>query len=190
MIPSSAAAAKVVSTEATSSYRSVASKRPVGKLIDDIIKTIRKISSELRPGILDDLGLVSAIEWQTEDFMNRTQIQCKFSSTLDDRNINRDSSTALFRILQEALTNISRHARATYVKVDIKEDAGFIVLTVEDNGRGITEREIFDTKSLGLLGIRERVLIYGGEAQISGQKERGTTVMVKIPLREAVKHHA
>jgi signal transduction histidine kinase len=162
----------------------------MGKLIDDVIQTIRKISTELRPGILDDLGLVSAIEWQVEDFKNRAQIQAEFSSTLEDRNLERDLSTALFRILQETLTNIIRHAQATHVKVNIRKDADVVILTVEDNGRGITERETFDAKSLGLLGIRERVLIYGGEVQINGHKGKGTKVVVKIPFREADKQHA
>jgi signal transduction histidine kinase len=162
----------------------------MGKLIDDVIHAIRKISVELRPGILDDLGLVSTIEWHLEDFKKRTEIQVEFISTLEDRNLNWDLSTALFRILQETLTNIIRHAQATYVKVSIKEAAGFIVLTVKDNGKGITEREAFAPNSLGLLGIRERALIYGGETQISGSKGRGTKVAVKIPLREADKHHA
>jgi signal transduction histidine kinase len=164
--------------------------RFMGKLIDDEIQTIRKISSELRPGILDDLGLVSAMEWQVEDFKNRAQIQAEFSSALDDHNLNRDLSTALFRILQETLTNIIRHAQATHVKVSLKEDAGIVILVVEDNGKGIIEREVFDPKSLGLLGIRERVLIYGGEVQMKGSKGKGTKVVVKIPFREAEKAHA
>ena len=161
----------------------------MGKLIDDVIQTIRKISTELRPGILDDLGLVSALEWQVEDFKNRTQIQSEFSSTLEDRNLNRDLSTALFRIFQETLTNIIRHAQATHVKVSIRKDAGFIILTVEDNGKGIAEREVSDSKSLGLLGIRERALILGGEVQIRGRKGRGTRVEVKIPFKEADERH-
>lgn len=163
--------------------------RFMGKLIDNEIHAIRRISTELRPGILDDLGLVSAIEWQVEDFKNRTQIQSEFSSTLNS-NLNRDLSTALFRILQETLTNIIRHAQATHVKVSIEEDAGFVILTVEDNGRGITEREVIDSKSLGLLGIRERALIFAGGVQIKGRKGNGTKVEVKIPLREADKHNA
>jgi signal transduction histidine kinase len=167
----------------------------MGKLIDDLIQTIRKISTELRPGILDDLGLVSAIEWQVEDFKKRSQIQVEFSSTLADRNLHRDLSTALFRIFQETLTNIIRHAQATHVKVNIKKDniekdTDIVILTVEDNGKGITEREAFDSKSLGLLGIRERALIYGGEVQINGRKGIGTRVEVIIPFREADKHHA
>ena len=161
----------------------------MGKLIDDTIQLIRKISTELRPGVLDALGLVSAIEWQVEDFKNRTEIQSEFSSTLEDGDLNRDLTTALFRILQETLTNIVRHAQATHVKISIEEDTGFIILTVEDNGKGITEREVSDSKSLGLLGIRERALIFGGEVQISGSKGRGTRVEVKIPFKEADKRH-
>jgi signal transduction histidine kinase len=161
----------------------------MGKLIDDTIQLIRKISTELRPGVLDALGLVSAIEWQVEDLKNRTEIQFEFSSTLEDAGLSRDLSTTLFRILQETLTNIVRHAQATHAKIGIKEDDGFIILTVEDNGKGITEREVSDSKSLGLLGIRERALILGGGVHIRGSKGRGTRVEVKIPVKEADKGH-
>jgi len=161
----------------------------MGKVIDDTIQLTRKIATELRPGVLDALGLVSAMEWQVEDFKNRTEIQSEFSSTLEDGDLNRDLATELFRILQETLTNIVRHAHATHVKINIEEDAGFIILTVEDNGKGITEREVYDSKSLGLLGIRERALILGGEVQICGGKRRGTRVKVKIPFKEADKRH-
>jgi signal transduction histidine kinase len=152
--------------------------------VDDTIRLVRKIATELRPGVLDDLGLVAAIEWQVEDFKNRTGIQSELSSALDDSDLNRDLATALFRILQETLTNIVRHAQATCASIGIKRDDDFIIMTVEDNGKGITEREIHDPKSLGLLGIRERALIFGGEAHIIGAKGKGTAVVVKIPFKK------
>ena len=160
------------------------------KSVDDTIRLVQKIATELRPGVLDDLGLGAAIEWQVEDFKNRTGIQSELSSSLEDSDLNRDLATVLFRILQETLTNIVRHAQATRAKIGIKRDGDFIVMTVEDNGKGITEREIHDPKSFGLLGIRERALIFGGEAHITGTKGKGTAVVVKIPFRKAAEDHA
>jgi len=164
--------------------------KAIETFVDDTIRLVRKIATELRPGVLDDLGLVAAIEWQVEDFKNRTAIQSELSSTLEDSDLNRDLATALFRILQETLTNIVRHAHATNAKIGIKEDDGVIVMTVEDNGKGITEREVYDQKSLGLLGIRERALIFGGEVRITGTRGRGTTVIVRIPLKKSVEPYA
>lgn len=158
--------------------------------VEDTIHLVRKIATDLRPGVLDDFGLIAAIEWQVEDFKNRTGIQSELSSTLEDSDLSRDLATALFRILQETLTNIVRHAHATRAKIGIKEDDGVIVMTVEDNGKGITEREVYDPKSLGLLGIRERALIFGGEVRITGTRGRGTTVMVRIPLKKSVEPYA
>ena len=154
------------------------------KLIDTTIQSVRRISTKLRPGVLDDLGLTAAIEWQAQDFQNRTGIQCDFNSNLREGDSDRDRTTTVFRILQETLTNVARHASATRVDICLKEEAGGIVLTVEDNGRGITEREISDPKSLGLLGMRERALVFGGEIKISGAPGKGTTVMLRIPLQK------
>ncbi|MDA8139493.1 MAG: sensor histidine kinase [Desulfobacteraceae bacterium] len=153
--------------------------------VDDTIQLVRKIATELRPGILDDLGLVAAIEWQVEDFKNRTGIESELSSTLEDSDLNQELATALFRILQETLTNIIRHAQATRATITVKMDDDFIVMTVKDNGKGIFERKIHDPGSLGLLGIRERALIFGGEAHISGRRGKGTEVVVKIPFKKA-----
>jgi PAS domain S-box-containing protein len=164
--------------------------KPMESIIDDTIKLVRKISSELRPGILDDLGLVAAMEWQLNDFKKRTGIACEFSSELDDSSFDHDITTALFRVFQETLTNIIRHARATRVRIEINDQDGFITLTVEDNGKGISEAEIADPHSLGLLGIRERVVIFGGDVHISGARSRGTQVIVKIPHREETAYHA
>ncbi len=153
------------------------------EIVDNTIAVVRRISTELRPGILDELGLTCAIEWQVEDFRRRTDIECDFLSTLDDTNLDRKLSTAVFRILQEALTNVVRHAHATYVKIDIEEESGFVTMTVEDNGKGIAEHEVHDPKSLGLLGIRERALILGGEAYIGSKKGKGASLTIRIPIR-------
>jgi len=158
--------------------------KSMSKLIDMTVKTVKRISTELRPGLLDDLGLAAAIEWQAQDFQNRTGIKCEFNSSLRDIELDRDRSTAVFRIFQETLTNVARHSKATRVEIGLKEDAGRIILIVQDNGRGITKSEIFNAKSLGLVGMSERALLFGGELKISSMPGKGTTVTVTIPLVE------
>jgi len=152
------------------------------KLTDTAIRMVRRLSTELRPGILDDLGLSAAIEWQAEEFAERTGIGCEVSVNDGVIILEQDRSTAIFRIFQEALTNVARHARATKVKASLKEKDGELVLEVKDNGRGITEKQISDAKSFGIMGMRERVYPWGGEVKISGIREKGTTVRVTIPL--------
>lgn len=152
-------------------------------LIDETIQTVRRIATQLRPGVLDDLGLVAAIEWQLQDFRERTGVECEFKSSVKHLNLDQNLSTSLFRILQETLTNIARHANASRVKIRLKKDKDNIVLRVEDNGRGIAEREISGSKSLGLLGIKERALLFGGSVDITGRQNKGTVVAVHIPLR-------
>ncbi|MCK4352834.1 PAS domain S-box protein [candidate division WOR-3 bacterium] len=154
------------------------------KLIDNIIRTVQRISTELRPGILDDLGLAAAIEWQVEEFQKRSGIKCKVNLVPEDVILAQDCSTTIFRIFQETLTNVARHANATRVKVSLKEKVGKLELKVKDNGKGITEKQISDSKSLGLIGIRERVHFWGGEVKISGIQDKGTTITVSIPLNK------
>lgn len=156
--------------------------KPMTELINNTIRTVRRISTELRPGVLDDLGLVAAIEWLVEDFKNRTKIECASFADLDSAVIGTELSTSLFRILQEALTNVMRHAEATHVTISLRNDAGVIVLEVEDNGKGITERDIRNARSLGILGIRERALLFGGEVHIEGAAGKGTTLVIRVPL--------
>jgi signal transduction histidine kinase len=154
------------------------------KFIDTTIQSVRRLSTKLRPGVLDDLGLIAAIEWQAQEFQNRTGIQCKFNSSLREVDLDRDRSTAVFRILQETLTNVARHASATRVNIYLGKKDASIVLIVEDNGRGITKNEIFDPKSLGLLGMRERALVFGGKVEIKGKSGKGTTVTLRIPTQK------
>jgi PAS domain S-box-containing protein len=155
------------------------------RLIDATIQTVRKIATELRPGILDDLGLTAAIEWQAQEFQARTGIACEFISRLEEFPLERDRSTAIFRIFQETLTNVARHAQATRVSVSLRAHNGSLVLEVRDNGKGVTAEELADPQSLGLLGMRERALLFGGEVSISGQPGAGTTVTAQIPLLHA-----
>lgn len=157
-------------------------------LIDKTIGTIRKISSQLRPGILDDLGILAALEWQLNDFQKRTGIDCKWTSLLTEINLNEQEATALFRIFQETLTNIFRHARASQVHVQLSSKSDAYILDVKDNGKGITENNMSDKKSLGLLSMRERALAIGGRIKIEGRPEKGTRVTVEIPVKQTDKH--
>jgi signal transduction histidine kinase len=153
------------------------------EVIDRTIETVQKLSGELRPGILDDLGLAAAIEWQAEEFENRTGIECQVSLSPEGIILNKEQSTTMFRIFQETLTNVIRHARATKVEVRLKEQNGTIVLEVTDNGRGITETEIGDARSFGLIGMRERVDFIDGELTVAGSPGKGTTIKVTLPLK-------
>lgn len=154
----------------------------MGSLIDNAIQTVRRISAELRPGLLDDLGLAAATEWQAREFERRSGIACDVQVEPDDFVLDQDRSTALFRILQETLSNVTRHAGATKVKVDLTVRHDHLSLRVVDDGRGITEEEIHSPSSLGLVGMRERVYRWKGEVNISGKRGKGTTVMVTVPL--------
>jgi len=126
--------------------------------------------------------LVAAIEWQAQEFQKRTGIECVVTSDLKDPILDQDLNTAFFRIFQETLTNIIRHAQATRVEVHLQQDETALVLEVKDNGRGISEAELNDTRSIGVLGMRERAALLQGELQISGVPGQGTTVSVRIPL--------
>ena len=154
----------------------------LSKLVDTAIQTVQEITTELRPGVLDDFGLRAAIEWQAQEFQSRTGIGCRCASNLESFTPAKQLSTAIFRILQEALTNVLRHSNATEVKIILNETNGHLELEVIDNGKGIKEIEITSSKSLGLLGMRERVLPFGGEVKIVGIPNRGTRLTVQIPL--------
>ena len=156
--------------------------KSMNNLMDSTIQTVKRISAELRPGILDDLGLVAALEWQAEEFQNRTGIICHVTVDPQDLTVDQERSTAIFRISQETLTNVARHAHATNVAVGLKERAGRLTLRVRDNGTGITEEQIYDPKSFGLIGIRERVHPWGGKVSIKGIPGKGTTILVSVGL--------
>ena len=151
-------------------------------IIDDALKTLHAVMSELRPVILDDFGLAAAIEWQIEEFGNRTGIACSMEKSGFEPDLPKDQATALFRIFQEILTNIMRHARADRVEARLEERDGKLVLEVRDNGRGITESEINDSKSFGLLGMRERLYPWNGQVDFEGRSGLGTVVSVHLPL--------
>jgi PAS domain S-box-containing protein len=158
--------------------------RGMSQLADDIIQQVRRISAELRPGVLDDLGLGAAIEWQAQEFTRRTGTACAVHSNLGDVHLERPLSTGLFRIFQEALTNVARHARATNVEVRLVRDAEWIELSVRDDGVGIAPEALASRRSLGLLGIRERARNLGGTASVGPAGERGALLSVRVPCKE------
>jgi PAS domain S-box-containing protein len=161
--------------------------KSMSALVDGTIQTVRKIATELRPGVLDNLGLVAALEWQAGEFQARTGIACSLDAQFDDRGLGQERRTAVFRILQETLTNVARHSKASAVTVTLKESAGQLVMEIKDNGQGMTAERISNSKSLGLLGMKERALILGGELQIASAPGQGTAVTVRVPLTEAAK---
>jgi PAS domain S-box-containing protein len=155
-------------------------------LVEATIQSVKRISMDLRPGILDHLGLTAAIEWQAEEFEKRTGIPCRVVFEPEEISLDKDRTTTVFRIFQEVLTNAARHADATKISVLLTEQADGLMLHVEDNGKGITEKELSDPNSLGLLGMRERVNTWGGSLSISGSRDKGTAVTVLIPRPPAL----
>jgi PAS domain S-box-containing protein len=132
---------------------------PIFRLIDQTIEAIRRISTELRPRVLDDLGLMAAVEWAAEEFQRRTGTECRLDLPPDDIVIEREPATALFRILQETFTNVARHANATRVDVRLAKNGCGLTLEVRDNGKGIRKEQLTADSSLGILGMRERALL-------------------------------
>jgi signal transduction histidine kinase len=150
--------------------------------VDETILTVRRIATELRPGVLDNLGLAAAIEWQAMDFQERTGIPCEVKIDVKEAIWDRGFSTVCFRIFQETLTNIIHHAKASRVEIHLAQIDDELVLTVRDNGRGISEKEIINARSIGLIGMRERVAQVGGQIFFFGLPKRGTTVTMRVPM--------
>ena len=152
----------------------------VSKLISGLSTDIRRIAAELRPSILDDLGLASAMEWYISEFEKRTGIKCTVN--LEEISTKgKKTGTTIYRILQEALTNISRHAEATKTKISLTERKGMIILEVKDNGKGFAVEKINSFKSMGFMGIRERLRAINGTLTIRSAPEKGTVLKVKVP---------
>ncbi len=152
------------------------------ELLDSTIQSVREIATTLRPSVLDQLGLEAAIEWQAQEFRHRTGIACTTSISPDHIELGAEQSTALFRILQEVLTNVVRHAHATEVDIRLEETREHVRMQVRDNGTGITASEQSGPHAFGLLGMRLRAQQQGGTFDIQGTSGKGTTVTVKIPL--------
>jgi PAS domain S-box-containing protein len=154
----------------------------MSRMTDDIIDRVRRISAGLRPGVLDDLGLSAAIEWQAGEFEQRTDIPCMVRSSVEDARFDRERSTAIFRIFQEALTNVARHAQASRVEVRVVREDDRLRLEVRDDGQGIAPEALASTSSLGLLGMRERARRLSGFVTFTALPEKGTLVVAEVPL--------
>jgi PAS domain S-box-containing protein len=156
--------------------------RRMKSLVDTTIDSVHRISTELRPILLDDLGLTAAMEWQVQEFQGRTGVQCEASLNCNDGLVEKDLATTIFRIFQETLTNVARHAEATSVRVRLAQKDDQLCLDVSDNGKGMTPNQRDDPKSFGIVGIRERVNLWGGKVSIIGKPQKGTTITVRIPM--------
>jgi signal transduction histidine kinase len=153
-------------------------------LVDASVQTVRRIATDLRPALLDDFGLAAAVEWLLQEYQRRTGIECEARLAPEAAALDPATATALFRVLQEALTNVSRHAQATRVEVSLNKQAEALVLTVRDNGRGFEPAEAARRPSLGLVGMRERVFAIGGHLEIESAPGGGSTVRVTLPRRD------
>ena len=157
------------------------------ELIDEGARSVRRICSGLRPPLLDDMGLAAAIEWEAREGTTRSGISCDLSLPESKLQIDPDRSTALFRIFQECLTNVLKHAAARNISVTLKEQEESVVLVVKDDGKGFRERNDLNARgSLGLLGMRERAQGCGGELTVSSSPGKGTCVTVRVPLPKTV----
>jgi len=160
--------------------------RSMSAQVDDLDQAVHRIATELRPRLLDDLGLLAAIEWQLEEVQRRTGLTyaLQVPSEVETR-LDADRTTALFRIFQEALTNVVRHAEASRVKVRVHQDAEGLCLEIIDNGKGFTVTPQSQRNALGLLGMHERAHLWGGDVTIETQPGSGTTVIVRMPYQAA-----
>ncbi len=150
--------------------------------LDNTVQLVREIATDLRPGLLDEFGLPAAIEWQLQAFKTRTGLQCELNLVVEEFTWRRDCATALFRVFQEALTNITRHAQATRVSVRLEQEGTDLVLRIVDNGRGIQDADLKGKRSLGVLGMQERITAYAGELAFERALGGGTAVVIRIPL--------
>lgn len=153
-------------------------------LLDTTINTVRRIATELRPSILDDLGLVAAIEWQSQEFARRSGIETSFRSSLSEFHFAPSTAIGLFRICQESLTNVARHSGARHVRINLDHEGDRLKLLIRDDGRGIDKKVRSEKKTLGLLGMRERALMMGGELDVRNDERGGVVLEVVIPIKE------
>jgi PAS domain S-box-containing protein len=153
-------------------------------LIDETVKTVRRIATDLRPGVLDDLGLIAALEWQSGDFEKRTGIKTVFTSQVSDMDIDKKAATGIFRVYQEVLTNVARHAKASLIETRVEIKDNVFRLFVRDNGIGFNMEEVKRKHTLGLIGMNERVLMLNGELALESNVGSGTRVVIKVPLNK------
>ncbi len=151
-------------------------------LVDSTLDIVRRLSAQLRPAILDDLGLEAAIEWQVQEFAKRTECESVLDLDASELDPQKRRDTVVFRILQESLTNIARHAKATRVKVALRKHEGRLLMLVKDDGKGITREQVNDPRSLGIIGMRERAGSLGGRVYLEPGSDGGTEVTLTLPL--------
>lgn len=152
------------------------------KLSDSIIKSVRRISFELRPAIIDDLGLMAALEWKCAEFEEKTGVPCLFIPHVKDRKFEKQFSITAFRILQETLTNVVRYANAKSVTVSVSENEKELMMEIKDDGIGISEDDMINKKTLGIFGMKERAMMLGGNLTVKGEPNKGTTTKLIIPF--------
>ncbi len=156
------------------------------QIADHAVASIREIMAELRPELLDQLGILPALEFEAESFQGKSGIPCIFTSLIDEIQLDQEKSIALFRIFQEALTNVARHAKATSVRANIRMEGKNLLLEIKDNGVGISPGVEDAKDSFGIIGMRERALVFGGMFEIRGAKGEGTTIVLRLPLEETL----
>jgi Signal transduction histidine kinase len=154
-------------------------------LLEETVRSVRRIAADLRPMMLDDLGIAAAIEWLGEEFSQRTGIHCEIKVCDDELDLDELIATSLYRMVQEALTNVARHAEATAVNICVQQCAERIVLKIQDNGKGMSSEAQRKRKSFGLLGMRERAHVLGGKLTITSEPMAGTCIEISIPLIKA-----
>jgi signal transduction histidine kinase len=159
-----------------------AKARSLSALVTTMIRSVKRVAIELRPGVLDELGLVKTLQSEAQEFEGHTGIRCRFETNLKSAKFNRVGSVALFRITQAALTNVARHAQASSAAMTLMKVHDDLVLRVQDNGKGIAEQSIHSPNSLGIIGMRERALALDGMLTLRGSKGKGVTLTVRIPL--------
>jgi PAS domain S-box-containing protein len=152
------------------------------EMVDRTIRSVRKISSELRPSVLDDLGLVAALEWHSQEFEKRSGIKTNFKTDVDELTLPENITTGLFRIFQESLTNVARHAGAKWVHAELRRENGKLFLQIRDNGKGFDTKSIEKRKTLGILGMRERASLMGGEYHVESIPGKGTKIELIVPV--------
>lgn len=157
----------------------------IEKMVDRLIVTVKNIATELRPDILDHLGLIAALEWHAKEFENRHKVRCVFNSNIGKIELEKEKSTAVFRIFQETLTNVARHSGASQITAKIQLLKDKLLLEVEDNGKGISNEQLFNISSIGITGMKERAKFLGGKVFIDGQEGKGTRVFLEMPLSPA-----
>ena len=173
----------IMSGQQTSMESVHKSLESITKIVDDSITLVKGIAYQLRPIILDELGLKEAIEWEASEFQKRTGITCIVNS--EEPQLGREESAAVFRILQEALTNVARHAKASSVDVRLNADEQKLTLRISDNGKGVLVTDTQKPKSLGIVGMKERAIFLGGRLEVKNVDGGGTAILLEVPLNGA-----